>query len=135
MLRFNLESGCLVSLDCRADKIRIAPEEGKGFLSAIDYFFILAVLISNRLTLPYLISFIKQDAEVIFSKLLIHMPILARKLMDAAAMGNKLKENIAVTCKEKVSKEKVKKLIDNIATSFGFDRQKFNVDCIAPKLS
>jgi hypothetical protein len=85
--------------------------------------------------LPDLIPFIKQDAEVKFSKLPIHMPILARKLTDAAAIGDKLKEKNAVKCKEKVSKEKVSKLIESIATSFGFDSQKFSIDSIAPKLS
>ncbi|KAL3785818.1 hypothetical protein ACHAW5_007958 [Stephanodiscus triporus] len=97
--------------------------------------FTLAVLVSNGLTSPDLMSFIKQDVGVIFDKLPIHTPKLARKLTNAAAIGDKLKENIAVTCKENVSEEKVTRMMDGIATSFGLDRGKVNFGGIVPKQS
>ena len=80
--------------------------------------FILAVLRSNGLTSPDLVYFVKQDAEVIFNKLPSHTPIVAKKLTGAAAIGNKLKEDIVVSCKEKLSEENTSKLKDEIAIMY-----------------
>jgi hypothetical protein len=80
--------------------------------------FILAVLRSNGLASPDLVCFVKQDAEVIFNKLPSHTPIVAKKLTGAAAIGNKLKEDIVVSCKEKLSEENTAKLKDEIAIMY-----------------
>ena len=65
--------------------------------------FILALLYSNRLSTPRLEQFVKQDAERIFNRLPTHTPIVARKLTDVAAIGNKLAEDMVVTCKDTVT--------------------------------
>ena len=80
--------------------------------------FILAVLRSNGLASPDLERFVKQDAEVIFNKLPSHTPIVAKKLTGAAAIGNKLKEDIVVSCKEKLSEENTAKLKGEIAIMY-----------------
>lgn len=58
--------------------------------------FILAVLQSNALAYPHLISFIKQNSEEIFNQLPIHTTTVARALTDIAAVGNKVLEDIIV---------------------------------------
>ena len=65
--------------------------------------FILALLYSNHLSTPQLEQFVKQDAEQIFNRLPTHTPIVARKLTDVAAIGNKLAEDMVVTCTETVT--------------------------------
>ena len=64
--------------------------------------FILAVLESNGLANPLLISFLKQNSEEIFNKLPIHTTTVARALTDAAAVGDKLCENIIAKQREAV---------------------------------
>ena len=72
--------------------------------------FILAVLDSNDLSSPALVDFIKQDANEIFGKLPSHAPIVAEKLTDVAAICDKLREDIVVTCREKSSMENTAKI-------------------------
>lgn len=73
--------------------------------------FILAVLQSNGLAYPHLISFVKQNSEEIFNKLPIHTPQVARALTNVAAVGDKLVEDIVVKHQETDYKE----LMQNIA--------------------
>lgn len=80
--------------------------------------FILAVLESNGLANPLLISFLKQNSEEIFNKLPIHTTAVARALTDVAAVGDKLCESINEKQKETVSniKEGGKELLKNEKT-------------------
>lgn len=58
--------------------------------------FILAILQSNGLAYPHLISFMKQDSEQIFNQLPIHTTPVARALTNVAAVGDKVFEDIIV---------------------------------------
>eukprot|EP00571_Detonula_confervacea_P017064 CAMPEP_0172309248 /NCGR_PEP_ID=MMETSP1058-20130122/9602_1 /TAXON_ID=83371 /ORGANISM="Detonula confervacea, Strain CCMP 353" /LENGTH=703 /DNA_ID=CAMNT_0013021843 /DNA_START=119 /DNA_END=2230 /DNA_ORIENTATION=+ len=62
--------------------------------------FILAVLTSNKFASPDLISFVKQDAEVIFNRLPIHTKLVAKALTNMAAVGDKLAEDIKIKHQE-----------------------------------
>mmetsp|Transcript_19235 Transcript_19235/g.35383 ORF Transcript_19235/g.35383 Transcript_19235/m.35383 type:complete len:313 (+) Transcript_19235:33-971(+) len=73
--------------------------------------FILAVLQSNGLAYPHLISFIKQDSENIFNQLPIHTTPVARALTNIAAVGDKLMEDITV----KHQKTDYESLITNVS--------------------
>lgn len=73
--------------------------------------FILAVLQSNGLAYPHLISFIKQDSEIIFNQLPIHTTPVARALTNMAAVGDKLIEDITV----KHQKTDYENLITNVS--------------------
>lgn len=56
--------------------------------------FILAVLQSNDLAYPHLMSFVKQDSETIFNQLPGHTKLVARSLTNVAAVGSKVAEDI-----------------------------------------
>mmetsp|Transcript_17256 Transcript_17256/g.46108 ORF Transcript_17256/g.46108 Transcript_17256/m.46108 type:complete len:198 (+) Transcript_17256:179-772(+) len=56
--------------------------------------FILGVLRGNALATPALESFVKQEAELIFAKLPGHTSPLAKALTDAAAVGDKVLEDL-----------------------------------------
>mmetsp|Transcript_11786 Transcript_11786/g.25447 ORF Transcript_11786/g.25447 Transcript_11786/m.25447 type:complete len:311 (+) Transcript_11786:188-1120(+) len=58
--------------------------------------FILAVLESNKMAYPHLVSFLKQDSEIIFNKLPIHTTQVARALTNIAAVGDKVVEDVKV---------------------------------------
>eukprot|EP00581_Thalassiosira_minuscula_P012280 CAMPEP_0183718128 /NCGR_PEP_ID=MMETSP0737-20130205/11469_1 /TAXON_ID=385413 /ORGANISM="Thalassiosira miniscula, Strain CCMP1093" /LENGTH=330 /DNA_ID=CAMNT_0025947625 /DNA_START=43 /DNA_END=1035 /DNA_ORIENTATION=- len=62
--------------------------------------FILAILESNGLAYPHLLSFIKQDSKTIFDQLPSHTKVVARALTDVAAVGNKVVEDIYIKRQE-----------------------------------
>ena len=94
--------------------------------------FILAVLSSNGLSSPNLVNFIKQDANEIFGKLPSHAPIVAEKLTDVAAICDKLKEDIVVTCKEKSSVENTSKLKGEIMLAIAGKKSKLSFFTTVP---
>ncbi|KAL7548911.1 hypothetical protein ACHAWF_012871 [Thalassiosira exigua] len=113
-------------------KQHMGPEAFSNYCAATNNCqdFIVAILESNGLATPTLLSFIKQDAASVFDRLPNHTKQVARALTDVAAIGNKVIDDVRTKPKKKATVAATdaavagKKLVGDIKTKYIMTRIK-----------